>query len=113
MIKNTGRYKDFVKAICRYPNYIWHYGRLQSTTDCVYEQSNFVDLTDDISVSSDKLDIIDLGNSSQEIHLPTLLIPNDEESDKNVFIEEETSSLNIKDSFSYDMEEFPFDESIT
>ena len=89
-------------------------GRLQSTTDCVNEQSNFVDLTDDISILSDELDInMDLGNSSQEIHLLTLLIPNDEGSDKNVFIEEETSSSSIKDSFSYKMEEFPFDKGIT
>ena len=40
-------------------------GRLQSTTDCVDEQSNFVDLTDNISVLSDELDINkDPGNTS-------------------------------------------------
>ena len=40
-------------------------GRLQSTTDCVDEQSNFVDLTDNISVLSDELDIIK--DTSQEM----------------------------------------------
>ena len=49
-------------------------GRLQSTMDCVDEQSNFVDLTDNISVLSDELDINkDPGNTSQEIQSFMLL----------------------------------------
>ena len=84
-------------------------GRLQSTTDCVDEQSNFVDLTDDISVLSDELDNdTDPGNTSQQVHA-LMLLSEDKGSDKegsdNVFIEKET--------FSYDMEEVPFDEVIT
>ena len=77
-------------------------GRLQSTMDYVDEQSNFVDLTDDISVLSDELDIdTNPGNTSQQVHA-LILLSKDKESDKeesdNVFIKKET--------FSYDMEKF-------
>ena len=62
-------------------------------TNCVNEQSNFVDLTDNISVLSDELDIDkDPGNTSQEIH-KLMLLSEDKGSDNkgsdNVFIEKE------------------------